>query len=72
MYVPCCLLRQQSEVIVVIKYRLNQEQLYRGMEFEKHGKTSEQAIYPELGESEGKSFKSNMNPHPSVCFILIF
>jgi hypothetical protein len=42
------------------------------MEFEKHAKTSEQTIYPELGELEEKSFKSNMNPSPSVCFIFIF
>jgi hypothetical protein len=42
------------------------------MEFEKHGKTSEQAIYPELRELEGKPFKSNINPSRSVCFIFIF
>jgi hypothetical protein len=42
------------------------------MEFEKHGKTSEQAIYPELGESEGKSFKSNMNPQSQCLFYFYF
>jgi hypothetical protein len=42
------------------------------MEFEKHGKTSKQALYPEVGELQGKSPKSNMNPSPIVSFIYIF
>jgi len=42
------------------------------MEFEKHAKTSEQTIYPELGELEEKSFKSNMNPSPQCLLYFDF
>jgi hypothetical protein len=42
------------------------------MEFEKHGKTSEQAIYQELGDLKGKSCESNMNPQSQCLFYFIF